>query len=91
MGRQYGLANQLANLLVYLMLIGAVISALVHYWNRRPKGEVGAPSVHADAALPSGLKATLIAMAIVFPLVGASMLPILAFVYLKSRRKAQAA
>jgi uncharacterized iron-regulated membrane protein len=91
MGRQYGLANQLANLLVCLMLIGAVISALVHYWKRRPKGEVGAPSVHADAGLPNGLKAALIAMAIVFPLVGASMLPILAVTYLRSRRKPQPA
>jgi len=91
MGRQYGLANQLANLLVCLMLIGAVISALVHYWNRRPKGEVGAPSVHADAGLPNGLKVALISLAIVFPLVGASMLPILAYIYLKSWRKAQPA
>lgn len=91
MGRQYGLANQLANLLVCLMLIGAIISALVHYWKRRPKGEVGAPSVHADAGLPNRLKATLIAMAIVFPLVGASMLPILALMYLGSRCKTQPA
>lgn len=91
MGRQYGLANQLANLLVCLMLVGAVISALVHYWKRRPKGEVGAPTVHADSGLPTGLKATLFAMAIVFPLVGASMLPILAFIFLKRGRKAQPA
>jgi uncharacterized iron-regulated membrane protein len=91
MGRQYGLANQLANLVVCLMLIGAVFSALAHYWKRRPKGKVGAPSVRANSGLPNGLKATLGAMAIVFPLVGASMLPILIFFYFRGRPKAQAA
>jgi uncharacterized iron-regulated membrane protein len=91
MGRQYGLANQLANLAVCLTLIGAVISALVHWLKRRPKGDVGAPSVHSDARLPAGLKATLVAMAIVFPLVGASMLPILAYVYFNSKRSVQPA
>ncbi len=83
MGRQYGLANQLANLLVCLMLLGAVISALVHYWKRKPKGGVGAPTVHADARLPKGLKGALIAMAIAFPLVGASMLPVLIYSYFR--------
>lgn len=87
MGRQYGLANQFANLAICLALIGAVISALVHYWKRRPAGQVGAPTVRADAALPTGLRATLIAMAIVFPLVGASMLPVLLYGYFKQRRQ----
>jgi uncharacterized iron-regulated membrane protein len=88
MGRQYGLANQLANLAVCLMLIGAVISALVHYWKRRPKGELGAPSVQAGSGLPNGLKTILIAMGIIFPLVGASMLPVLIYVYLTNRIQA---
>jgi uncharacterized iron-regulated membrane protein len=83
MGRQYGLANQLANLAICLALIGAVISALVHYWKRRPKGQGGAPTVHADARLPKGLKGALIAMAIAFPLVGASMLPVLIYSYFR--------
>lgn len=91
MGRQYGWVNQFANLLVCLALIGAVISALVHYWKRRPKGELAAPTVHKDARIPQGLKWGLIAMAIVFPLVGVSMLPILAYRFLKTRRSAQAA
>jgi uncharacterized iron-regulated membrane protein len=91
MGRQYGLPNQLANLAVCLMLIGAVISALVHYWKRLPKGEIGAPSVHDGTGLPTGLKATLIGLAIVFPLVGVSMLPILAYIYLNRRLKSQSA
>jgi len=88
MGRQYGLVNQLANLAVCLILIGAVISALVHYWKRRPSGQVGAPTVRADAGLPTGLRATLVAMAIIFPLVGASMLPVLLYGYFKKRGQA---
>lgn len=83
MGRQYGLANQWANLAICLALIGAVFSALVHYWKRRPKGQIGAPIVHADARLPGGLKGALIAMAIAFPLVGASMLPVLIYSYFR--------
>jgi uncharacterized iron-regulated membrane protein len=91
MGRQYGLVNQLANLAICLTLIGAIISALVHYWKRRPRGEFGAPTVREGAGLPRGLKATLIATAIAFPLVGASMLPILALVGFNRWRKSHAA
>lgn len=88
MGRQYGLANQLANLAICLLLIGAVISALVHWWKRRPKGSIGAPVLHANVGLPIGLKILLIAMAVVFPLVGASMLPLLFYGYFRRWRTA---
>lgn len=88
MGRQYGLANQLANLLICLLLIGAVIAGLVHWWRRRPNGSIGAPVVHADARLPKGLRAMLIVMAILFPLVGASMLPIALYIWITKRRSA---
>lgn len=88
MGRQYGLANQLANLAICLVLIGAVISALVHWWKRRPKGSIGAPGLHANVGLPTGLKILLIAMAVVFPLVGASMLPLLFYGYFRRWRNA---
>lgn len=91
MGRQYGLANQLANLAVCLALIAAVISALVHWWKRRPKGEVGAPTVHSGVQMPTGLKVILTGLAIIFPLVGASMIPIMAYLYLMNRRAAYAA
>ena len=91
MGRQYGLMNQLANLAVCLALIGAVVSSLVHWWKRRPRGEVGAPTVQSGARLPVGLKLTLTGLAIIFPLVGASMIPILAYLYLKNSRAAHTA
>lgn len=89
MGRQYGLVNQLANLAICLTLIGAIIAGLVHWWKRRPKGELAAPTVHSGSRLPTRLKWALIAMAILFPLVGASMLPVALYIWFRNRRSAR--
>ncbi len=89
MGRQYGVANQLANLAICLFLIGSVVSALVHWWKRRPAGSVGAPSTRSDSQLPKGLKFMLTVLAVVFPLVGATMMPVLLYGYFRRWRSAQ--
>jgi uncharacterized iron-regulated membrane protein len=89
MGRQYGVANQLANLAICLFLIGSVVSALVHWWKRRPAGSVGAPSTRGDSQLPKGLKFMLTVLAVVFPLVGATMMPVLLYGYFRRWRSAQ--
>lgn len=72
-GRQYGLVNQLANLIVCLALIGGVIAGIVLWWRRRPKGELAAPALHPSDRLPPTVIAMIAAMAILFPLVGASI------------------
>ncbi len=74
MGRQYGLINQIANLAVCLVLVGSTLAGLTLWWKRRPKGQLGAPELHHGERLPGAIKALLIALAILFPLVGASML-----------------
>ncbi len=79
MGRQYGLANQLANLAVCLMLVGSVSAGLVLWWRRRPQGELGAPVLQTGDRMPVGVKALLAVLAVLFPLVGATMLPALAW------------
>ncbi|WP_298195245.1 hypothetical protein [Novosphingobium sp.] len=79
MGRQYGLANQLANCAVCLMLVGSVAAGLVLWWRRRPQGELGAPTLQTGDRMPAGVKALLAVLAVLFPLVGATMLPALAW------------
>jgi uncharacterized iron-regulated membrane protein len=74
MGRQYGLANQLANLAVCLALIGSIVAGLSHWWRRRPSGQLGVPQLRAEARLPRGLVIALGAMGVLFPLVGLTML-----------------
>lgn len=78
-GRQYGLANQLANLAVCLVLVASVTAGLILWWRRRPQGTLGAPSTQHGERIPSGLKWLMAAIAALFPLVGATMLPVLAW------------
>lgn len=87
MGRQYGLANQLANLTVCLMLVGSVSAGLVLWWRRRPQGELGAPALQPGDRMPSEVKALLAVLAVLFPLVGATMLPALAWGSWRGQRR----
>ena len=86
MGRQYGLANQLANLAVCLVLIGSVSAGLVLWWRRRPAGELGAPTLQAGDRMPGTIKAGLAVLAVLFPLVGATMVPVLIWGRLRFQR-----
>jgi uncharacterized iron-regulated membrane protein len=86
MGRQYGLANQLANLAVCLLLVGSVSAGLVLWWRRRPEGELGAPVLQPGDRMPGAIKVLLALLAVLFPLVGATMLPALAWGRLRNQR-----
>lgn len=76
-GQQFGRANQL------LMLAGCVaiwllsLSALVMWWKRRPKGRLAAPRPPADRRAYLPLAAVVTPLAIVYPLVGASLIVVL--------------
>lgn len=85
MGRQYGLANQLANLAVCLVLIGSTLAGLTLWWKRRPKGRLAAPELRHGERLPPAIRALLATLAILFPLVGASMLAAFAASALRRR------
>lgn len=85
MGRQYGLLNQIANLLVCLVLVGATIAGLTLWWQRRPPGSFGAPQLRAGDRLPKTMRAMLVTLAVLFPLVGATMLPVLALSSVRRR------
>jgi len=87
MGRQYGVPNQIANLVACLVLVGSIAAGLTLWWKRRPQGELGVQQLSAGDRMPGGMKALLTALAILFPLVGASMLPILAWGMRRNLRK----
>ena len=74
MGRQYGLANQLAGLAACLTLIGTTIAGLVLWWKRRPAGRLAAPEIKAGDRLPRFIVALLVAMGLLFPLLGCTLL-----------------
>lgn len=77
MGREYGRANQIANLVACLILVAGVVAGLILWWRRRPSGGLGAPERISGDRLPSSVKAMMVGMAILFPLVGLSMLAVM--------------
>ena len=84
MGRQYGVPNQIANLVVCLTLVGSVAAGLTLWWKRRPQGKLGGPQLQSGDRMPGGVKSLLATLAILFPMVGATMVPI--FVWTMLRR-----
>ncbi|MCK0209619.1 PepSY domain-containing protein [Starkeya koreensis] len=78
MGQEFGLANQLFLLAVCLAIILMSVSAGVMWWKRRPKGSLGVPPAPADRSVMWGLIAIMAAVGLVFPLVGASLVVMLA-------------
>ncbi len=78
MGQEFGLANQLVLLAACLGILGLCVSAAVMWWKRRPKGSLGVPPLPQDRRAFGGVIAILAVGGIVFPLVGASLLVMLA-------------
>lgn len=81
MGRQFGRLNQFVGLASCLLIILAVVSAAILWWKRRLKGRLGAPSLPKNYRTDSGVVVITLALAIVFPLMGASLLTVLILDY----------
>ncbi len=77
-GQQFGRVSQ------FLMLAGCVaiwmlaVSALVMWWKRRPKGRLAAPPAPDDRRVYRPLAAVVIPLALLYPLVGLSLIAALA-------------
>ncbi|MBE1556367.1 PepSY-associated TM helix domain-containing protein [Sporosarcina limicola] len=80
-GRLFGLANQIIGLLVCLGLIGLVISSIIMWSKRKPKGKLGAPAKPKDEKVTRIVFCIMLAMGILMPLVGISIL----FVFIVDR------
>ena len=78
MGQEWGLLNQVVLLLACLAMIVLCVSAATMWWKRRPSGALGIPAVPTDWRIPRTLLGMAIAAGLFFPLVGLSMLLLLA-------------
>ncbi|WP_028238918.1 PepSY-associated TM helix domain-containing protein [Stutzerimonas azotifigens] len=75
-GKLFGWPNQLAMLLVCLMILFSALSGLVIWWQRRPRGQLGVPPLPADLPRWKTGVAVMLALAVAFPLVGLSLLAV---------------
>jgi uncharacterized iron-regulated membrane protein len=74
-GQLFGLANQLLGLATALGLIAVCVSAVVMWWRRKPDGSLGIPAPRVEGFTISPLLAVLIvSLAILLPVLGASLL-----------------
>lgn len=93
MGQEWGLLNQVVLLLACLAMVLLCVSAATMWWKRRPSGALGIPTVPTDWRIPRTLLGIAIGAGIFFPLVGLSMLFLLAIelaAHLIGRRRATA-
>jgi uncharacterized iron-regulated membrane protein len=81
-GQQYGWPNLLVMLAGCLALVCLCISGMVVWWKRRPAGKLAAPARKDGDRLAKGVLAIAVVLGCVFPLLGASMLAVLALDYL---------
>lgn len=84
-GELYGWVNLVQNLVA--ALLGAIlsVSGFVAWWKRRPTGSLGVPAA-PDAVLSTGMIALVVALSLLFPLMGASLCVALALDWLIFRR-----
>jgi uncharacterized iron-regulated membrane protein len=87
MGQEFGLANQLLMLAACVAIILLSVSAGVMWWKRRPTGRLGVPPLPVRLGTLYGVFAILAIGGVIFPLVGASLIVMLALDRLPSRRK----
>ncbi|GAB3069294.1 PepSY-associated TM helix domain-containing protein [Virgibacillus ainsalahensis] len=71
---EFGLINQLFNLVLVFALIIIPVSGLVMWWKRKPEGKIGAPELPKKFTMAKGVTVIVIAFGLFFPLVGISLL-----------------
>jgi uncharacterized iron-regulated membrane protein len=76
-GRYFGLPNQLLGLAACLGLILMTGAGVMMWWTRRPVGSLGAPSVPMDYRLAPAVSWLTVLLALLMPLMGASLLVVL--------------
>jgi uncharacterized iron-regulated membrane protein len=85
-GQLFGWVNQLLNLTTAIGLMTLALSSVVLWWRRRPDGALGAPPAGRSRKVGPGAVALLIALAVLLPLFGASVLVVLTIERLVLRR-----
>lgn len=84
-GELYGWVNLAQNTLAAVLALLLSVTGFVAWWKRRPSGSLGVPNA-PDAALSPTMMVLIIAVSILFPLVGASLIIALLVDWLLFRR-----
>lgn len=85
-GQLFGPLNQALGVFTASGLVTIAVSAAVMWWRRRPQGQLGAPPALAERRVGLGLLAITVLLAIYLPLLGVSLIAILAIEQLVLRR-----
>ena len=78
LGQTFGLWNKLVLLAACAAIVLLAVSAAVMWWKRRPSGSLGVPPLPQDRRVFRGLLALLAVGGVLFPLVGLTMVVMLA-------------
>ena len=78
MGQEFGVPNQAVLVVACLGIVLLCVSAVAMWWKRRPAGAMGVPPLPADRRTLRTVVALLAVGGVAFPLVGASLLAMLA-------------
>jgi uncharacterized iron-regulated membrane protein len=70
----FGAFNQIVVLLICLMILLSAVSGVVIWWKRRPQGKFGVPPLRHDLPKWKTAMVIMFALALAFPLVGASLI-----------------
>lgn len=76
MGRYFGLANQIVCTVLSLGIAGLAATGCVMWWKRRPVRSLGAPARAQQVPPMRGWKIALVALGIVFPLMGVTLVAV---------------
>jgi len=84
-GRQLGLPNQLIMLVGCVAVLALAVTGLVMWWKRRPAGKFAAPARRRDLTVSKKVVAITVALGVLFPLLGASLLTVMLLDWLAHR------
>ena len=88
-GQLFGLPNQLLGFFTAISLLTVSISALVMWWRRRPNGSLGIPAPRVAAfRIPGSLKIAIVALGLLVPMLGLSIVLLWLWDKLPERRTA---
>lgn len=87
LGQQYGRLNQIVMLGACIAIVVLAVGAAMMWWKRRPAGGFGVPPLPDDRRKLGSVLAILAVGGIVYPLVGASLVVLLAVDWLVTRRR----
>jgi uncharacterized iron-regulated membrane protein len=72
-GELYGMTNLIQNTIAAILALMLSVTGFVAWWKRRPAGSLGVPAA-PEAALSPWMIALVVAMSVLLPLVGASLI-----------------